>query len=489
MAAPGEWFPQGFAQSVLQIANSVKAREAELAEMRSQRAARNFLDQQRLALQQRGRDIQAAASGQGGGSNEYDAERARVLREEATLRRDGLIAKSIADLKDKGSAFFGPGSEKALADFLTAEGKTGAPAAQEGTLGPQGPEKLPRPRYHQIRVGSGVMVIRTGGPEYEKLELEQQKLQQEVANEHQKGLNLQTLNDLRQLRLQEGYQALGSGNSKRLSVNLSTYTRQIEEKRKDLQNQMQAALNMDNLKGYNDARDALKAIDEDPASALPSDQRGTYKQSVELHALALKRDNEFMRAQEGLRSPTEAVREASRKTINQLVPGFGTYDRDRMKNAGYSKAAADDPVSIATRLAPDAPWTRLPVTTTFGSSTKGAPQGEYYYLEGDGWVPLNRQAVELSRTGFFKGKIAKASRLLGWRPTKQKQPAPEPEPTPDTEVATPEDATAAAVTARIEADKQRIIQIRRELTDLPENDPRREELLDEITAIVQRNPQ
>lgn len=50
MAQPGEFFPQQFALGVLNLFNSVKQKNAELQEMRRERAARNLIEQQRIDM-------------------------------------------------------------------------------------------------------------------------------------------------------------------------------------------------------------------------------------------------------------------------------------------------------------------------------------------------------------------------------------------------------------------------------------------------------
>jgi len=70
MAQPGEFFPQQFALGVLNIFNSVKQKQAELQEMRRERAARNLLEQNRLDLVGRGLAIQQAENEQRNAQNE-----------------------------------------------------------------------------------------------------------------------------------------------------------------------------------------------------------------------------------------------------------------------------------------------------------------------------------------------------------------------------------------------------------------------------------
>src|SRR5688572_14505819 len=102
MAAPGEWFPQAFASTILQAAESRRRADAQLSEMRQQRAAENFLAEEKLRLGQQ--QLQQ--------SQINDEVRAEIAREQAKLQaerikaeRQATIGRNITDFGRTGFAF------------------------------------------------------------------------------------------------------------------------------------------------------------------------------------------------------------------------------------------------------------------------------------------------------------------------------------------------------------------------------------------------
>lgn len=118
MAQPGEFFPQQFANQVLQLASANKQFNARLREQRSQAAARNFMDKQRLELAEQ-------AQAQEGGQNTQpfgtvDAFRSKSAESAMGVRDQLQLEKGVADIKRSAKlqdVTDGALVQKALGDF------------------------------------------------------------------------------------------------------------------------------------------------------------------------------------------------------------------------------------------------------------------------------------------------------------------------------------------------------------------------------------
>lgn len=116
MAAPGESFPQQFALGVLQLSTSLKKQQAELAEMRQARAARNFLEEEKLEIEKRRQEFNQEKALRDEAFAKAQAE-AEQKRAEAQLQLDtkrvellekSSDEKSMKDLDENGIAVVRP---------------------------------------------------------------------------------------------------------------------------------------------------------------------------------------------------------------------------------------------------------------------------------------------------------------------------------------------------------------------------------------------
>jgi hypothetical protein len=113
MAQPGESFPQEFALGILNLAQQRKIKQAELEDMRSARAASNFLEKERLDLAERGQSLQEFQTGFNAKMQEQQAEvqkasaLARIQLETAKIQqeREGVVVQNLANFGRTGSAF------------------------------------------------------------------------------------------------------------------------------------------------------------------------------------------------------------------------------------------------------------------------------------------------------------------------------------------------------------------------------------------------
>lgn len=110
MAAPGEIFPQQFAMGILRMAQQQKQQAAELAEMRRQRASREFIAKEASRNEQARLALEAAREGRLAEAQQQSEEVARIEAEQAAkdleIRRAGVIQKGIADFSNNGLGYF-----------------------------------------------------------------------------------------------------------------------------------------------------------------------------------------------------------------------------------------------------------------------------------------------------------------------------------------------------------------------------------------------
>lgn len=194
MAGPGEFFPQQFATGILQLAQAQKQFQARLREQRSQAAARNFMEKQRIELAERAQELadfkaglgrmpgdNRARSGLGtatdpvSGFRQRSAESAMGVRDQLALERgsaelkraarlqdqtDGALAqKALGDFNDKGVATIG----RQNADLIPGL-RAGIAAQSTSDLGREAGEEQPESDIAEIRLPNGdIMIVRVGG--------------------------------------------------------------------------------------------------------------------------------------------------------------------------------------------------------------------------------------------------------------------------------------------------------------------------------------
>ena len=106
MAQPGETFPMQFALGILQLQQQRQNADAQLAEMRNQRAANNFLDKERLRFQEQ-TTLRDQAQKQAQLDMEKEAASARIKMETQRMEQERIesVSRSVADFGRTGTAF------------------------------------------------------------------------------------------------------------------------------------------------------------------------------------------------------------------------------------------------------------------------------------------------------------------------------------------------------------------------------------------------
>lgn len=175
MAAPGEVFPQSFALGILQLANQQKMQAAQLREQRSTAAARNFLEKERLRLQEMGLNLEAAkaglAPGGGGGSSGAGAFRAASAQSALGARDQLALAQGQAAITKRQQEletfetnypglFFDQFENKGVA--FVADHRRGEllPALRERLSGAEDEQGV---GFKEIPTKGGSIVVRIGG--------------------------------------------------------------------------------------------------------------------------------------------------------------------------------------------------------------------------------------------------------------------------------------------------------------------------------------
>ena len=161
MASPGEWFPQQFAMGILQAAEARKRADAQLSEMRTQRASENFLAEERLRLGQQ--QLQASEA-----QNEVQAqiamEKAKLEAERIKMERDATVSRSVSEFGRSGFAFIPTHAADKIPSLLGAEETDPATGVS-------------RPSVAAIEMpGYGTILQRIGGPGFEKQQAELGKI-------------------------------------------------------------------------------------------------------------------------------------------------------------------------------------------------------------------------------------------------------------------------------------------------------------------------
>jgi hypothetical protein len=171
MAQPGEFFPIQFAQTILQLNEQRQQHQAQLEEMRSQRAAANFLEKERLTLQQQGQALQSAQFGADQAAAD-EARKARIQIETDRIKkeREGLAIKAFDDFQRYGTAFLPNSSAGEIKQFRDSYNQA---------LGST--ESGPGYTLHEFEIpGHGVLLQRVGGPEHQDKLLELQETQAKI---------------------------------------------------------------------------------------------------------------------------------------------------------------------------------------------------------------------------------------------------------------------------------------------------------------------
>lgn len=143
MAQPGETFPQEFALGILQLAQQRKIRQAELSEMRSARAASNFLEQERLQLAERAQSLnefQAGASREAAAAQaevQKAAQLARITIETKKIeaQREGQVVAALGDFGRTGSAFIPSWAADKIPQLTSSSSEFGVATIQVPGLG------------------------------------------------------------------------------------------------------------------------------------------------------------------------------------------------------------------------------------------------------------------------------------------------------------------------------------------------------------------
>jgi hypothetical protein len=113
MAQPGESFPQQFALGILNLAQQRKIKQAELEDMRSARAASNFLAQEHIDLAERAQSLAEFNSGVAAKDRETQAEiqkaaalaRIKIETDKIAREREGVVVQNLSNFARTGSAF------------------------------------------------------------------------------------------------------------------------------------------------------------------------------------------------------------------------------------------------------------------------------------------------------------------------------------------------------------------------------------------------
>jgi len=113
MAQPGESFPQQFALGILNLAQQRKIKQAELEDMRSARAASNFLAQEHIDLAERSQSLAEFNSGVAAKDRETQAEiqkaaalaRIKIETDKIAREREGVVVQNLSNFARTGSAF------------------------------------------------------------------------------------------------------------------------------------------------------------------------------------------------------------------------------------------------------------------------------------------------------------------------------------------------------------------------------------------------
>lgn len=197
---PGS-FPTEFATAILQLKQQKEQKAAELSEMRNQRAASNFLEQQRINLQEQGQALQAQQFGQSQAAQQERAKMDADLQREAGMARikletermkqeqDQSVARSLQDFGRTGTAFI-PTHASAEIPKLLSSSNSSDPNS-----------------YTTIDVpGIGTIVQRINDPENQaklaELRAHTQALSEKAAVDHAHSLYYQTQNDTYKQKLE-----------------------------------------------------------------------------------------------------------------------------------------------------------------------------------------------------------------------------------------------------------------------------------------------
>jgi len=290
MAQPGEFFPQQFAQTILQLNQQKQQRDAELVEMRNPRAAQNFLEKERLDLQARGQQMDFLRSGQAqAGQEEAQKARVQLETEKIKLERDGLAVKAFDDFNRYGTAFLPNTSAADISKFRDAynqkSGDTGGSSVHEFEI-----------------PGQGVLLQRVGGPGFEHNALELEKTRQEI-----EGLKQTRALQLANQKLYE--ERAETEHTKRLNLTGGVTVRDAEFARSALETYRKIANNQISGATSRGEEERAKAIELNWKQAFDKDEQ-PKKRITNLEAIA---DSYTLQVRSGRPAPTATNIEALKR--------------------------------------------------------------------------------------------------------------------------------------------------------------------------------
>ena len=408
MASPGEWFPQQFAMGILQAAEARKRADAQLSEMRNQRASENFLAEERLRLGQQ--QLQSSEA-----QNEVQAqiamEKAKLEAERIKMERDATVSRSVSEFGRSGFAFIpthaadqipklmgsfgggdGVGEPVTEVSFRTEPGgltdASGAPVggitkqdtAGKVLVGPRGGGARP-PDIATIELpGYGTILQRVGGPGFEKQQAElakinalTEKYNQDAALSKKRAEVAEFAAEERQKRIQ-----LMEGKFSNDSIRLAHNIREgLRKQADDLSAQLLAAPPGTKVpEGYEshqgDAASLGRKVAADPTYAFPenSKERDLWKRTSEM---------------------IEAGLSAQKKGIP--LPGH--------TNPAEAEALGMDDIAFGAVLPPEAAGTRIAGRTTVNGQTTLIGEGGQKFQAG----PALSEGAMLSDISAFSEQL------------------------------------------------------------------------------------
>jgi hypothetical protein len=371
MAAPGEIFPQQFAMGVLQLATSLKRKNAELAEMRSARASRNFLDKERLNLAEQQSDRnEAFRQAQADVAVKQAEAQIQLSTRRADQAETGLIQQSLGDLKKNGFGVFPASAADAISKLGTAEEPIRVTRDNDGNV-------------FAFRVNDKDV------SDYDKAVAELSNIHSKIGlQDAQAEAHTQRARYWKERTGKIG-EVLPPGSSVKYGQQLATFTRTIEQNRISLERELTVALATGKKDRATNIEKKLAAANNDPSVLLPgfADQ---YNDLLAVFGAALSND----RAAFGLtKDGAPDVREKPGAPVPE-DPVAIRASTDKLRSLGLGPLVDTTPLLLAKQLNPNNPGAVLPPNVTFSPNTPRA--ASFHIDQSTGWiVPLNRNAGTL----------------------------------------------------------------------------------------------
>lgn len=453
MAAPGEFFPQSFALGILQLAASQKQKHAELREMRSARAERNFLEQERINLSERRLAQQneqfgdQAALQQGrlelAQSDQQFSQELAKSRFEADLQyrqksleqqQDGLIQKGIADFNSTGTGYVPSTGIGAVADLRKAAG-------DQFSI-------VETPTDH------GVILQRVGGDdagaakqfaELQKIQAQTSKYNSEAALAQARMVRSEALNQKTQLESQEIAADLEDGNDVRLgeilryqesaqkfhdqrrisiqeeldSLRFVTENNETRARRRNLETELSSHSQKNPIEFFSQHNpDIAKVFDSALQASVMASARGENRRQA---GRPLQPDN---RSSQAFRRP--GLGDLLSKSVAQHVAdGVDSKDSPITENDAHKVLPSNFQITVS-------------------QGGRAAGQAAFHIDPSNNQlIPLNKFAYGLATTDSgFRSKLHHRWRQLGWTPDKAKGETTPPPTTPTTPPSDPPTSAA-----------------------------------------------